>query len=578
MNQRPLPVSPTRQRGELIPRWSVGLTSAVWLCVAATASPADPPTRAVLHLVNESHVPGEVRGSDDPKVLRWRSPAFAEPLDFPLGAIRAVHYEAMAPPPAPRDEYGFELTGDDVIYGDLLALTDDHLDLNSSRLGRIRLRREAVRRFYRLKEADAVYAGPTGLTGWKDPAEKPQWREEGGEILTDRQGATLFADLNLPDKAVIEIEISWRQKPDFTFALGVAERDHAVRHAFRFEVWDGQLVVVGESARDADAAVVEQAGSLGGRIRVLAYLDQQQRRLILVSQSGKLLATLKIEGNKPPQQTGVRLTNFKGDVRLETLRIARWNGVPPQDVRDDQSRVHRADGSIVYGQLAAFDPESKRFTFRATGADTVVAHEAIADIVLAPVRSQARSAAPRGKVNGPDVSGRLSGRLAGQRRSHAHRGRIHRTHLPGCRGTLAVAAGRRPIVDIFAASRDAAGAGRRGPGRPTGDRRRQPEGSIGRRRRPRPELAAGPGAGFQPPGCRAFGPGRLPRAAPAAAASPQSAHGRRATVRRRRRDVERHGRHAARPGRPDRPAAALQRPPVDAPAHRRHHPVRSDAD
>jgi peroxiredoxin len=348
----------------------------------------------VLHLVNESHVPGEVRGSDDPKVLRWKSPAFAEPLDLPLGAVRAVHYEAMAPPPAPRDEYGFELTGDDVIYGDLLALTDDHLDLNSTRLGRIRLRREAVRRFYRLKEADAVYAGPTGLTGWKDPAEKPQWREEGGEILTDRQGATLFADLNLPDKAAIEIEISWRQKPDFTLALGVAERDFAVRHAFRFEVWDGQLVVVGESARDADAAVVEPAGALGGRIRVLAYFDQQQRRLILVSQSGKLLATLKIEGNKPPQQTGVRLTNFKGDVRLETLRVARWNGVPPQDVRDDQSRVHRTDGSIVYGQLAAFDPETKRFTIRAAGADTVIPHEAIADIVLAPVRARAGAAAP----------------------------------------------------------------------------------------------------------------------------------------------------------------------------------------
>src|SRR5436309_2285570 len=107
MTRPVLPVSPKRQRGMCFPRWRVGLTSAVWLCVAATVSAADPPARAVLHLVNESHVSGEVRGSDDPKVMRWRSPAFAEPLDFPLAAVRAVHYEALAPPPAPRDEYGF---------------------------------------------------------------------------------------------------------------------------------------------------------------------------------------------------------------------------------------------------------------------------------------------------------------------------------------------------------------------------------------------------------------------------------------------------------------------------------------
>jgi peroxiredoxin len=56
--------------------------------------------------------------------------------------------------------------------------------------------------------------------------------------------------------------------------------------------------------------------------------------------------------------------------------------------------VHRADGSIVYGQLAAFDPESKRFTFRATRAETAVPHEAIADIVLAPVRTRAEPEAP----------------------------------------------------------------------------------------------------------------------------------------------------------------------------------------
>ena len=35
---------------------------------------------------------------------------------------------------------------------------------------------------------------------------------------------------------------------------GVGDRDDTVRQSFHFEVWDGELVAVGESDRDADVA------------------------------------------------------------------------------------------------------------------------------------------------------------------------------------------------------------------------------------------------------------------------------------------------------------------------------------
>jgi peroxiredoxin len=418
MTNRLSPVSPTRQRGScFLPRWRVGLSCAVWTCFAATAA-AEPPAGAVLHLVNGSRVAGEVRASEDPGVVRWRSPLFTAPLDFPIAAVRAVHYDVPAAPPKPKDEYGVELFGDDVLYGDLVRLTDDEVELNSAALGRLVVRRDQVARIYRLDQTAAVYVGPNGLAGWKDLNEPSQWHEEGGQIVTDQPAATLFASLNIPDKAIIDVELSWRSKPDFTVALGVMESDHAVRNAFRFEVWDGQLVVVGESVRDADAAVLEPAGNQGGHVRVLAYIDRPQGRLFLLSRAGKSLGTLSVAPAKaaprPPQgfnlcnllgavttgqkpaepTTGVRLTNYKGDVRLETLRISRWNGVPPQDVRDDRSRLHRTDGSIVYGHLAAYDPAVKRFTVSDAGADTVVAGDAVSDIFLAPPAGKRPAADP----------------------------------------------------------------------------------------------------------------------------------------------------------------------------------------
>src|SRR5262249_8217128 len=183
------------------------------------------------------------------------------------------------------------------------------------------------------------------------------------------------------------VELSWKRKPDFVLALGVDDRVETVQHAFLLEVWDADLVVMGESARDADVAAVQQLGAGAGRARVQLYLDQKERRLILLSPGGLPQATLNLSGKRPPLRTGVRLTNRVGDVRLERLRITRWNGAAPREVREDQARVHRTDGSVVYGRLAAFDPQSKEFTVRDDAAETVVKHDAIADVFLSPARS-----------------------------------------------------------------------------------------------------------------------------------------------------------------------------------------------
>src|SRR5207244_6696347 len=135
--------------------------------------------------------------------------------------VTAVHYTLPGPQPKPPGEYCFELVGDDVLYGNLLGLTQDEVELEAAQIGRVHLRRQQVRRFYRWKGADLIYLGPNGLAGWKDAAAAPQWRDEGGQLITEQPGASLFADLGLPDKAMIEVALSWRRRPDFIFALGV---------------------------------------------------------------------------------------------------------------------------------------------------------------------------------------------------------------------------------------------------------------------------------------------------------------------------------------------------------------------
>src|SRR5262245_21857478 len=119
-----------------------------WTFLAA-ASAAEPPA-AVLHLSNGDFVAGELRGSNDAILLGWRSPHFAKGLDFALTYVNNVQFPVPAgPPPKPQGEYCFELADEDTVYGNLLNITEEALELDSPGLGRLHLRRDQVRRFYR---------------------------------------------------------------------------------------------------------------------------------------------------------------------------------------------------------------------------------------------------------------------------------------------------------------------------------------------------------------------------------------------------------------------------------------------
>ena len=105
--------------------------------------------------------------------------------------------------------------------------------------------------------------------------------------------------------------------------------------------------------------MVQEVASGPGRTHLQAYLDQTEGRILVFSPGGKQLADLKVAGSKPAALPGIYLANIRGDVRLEWLRIGRWNGEIPREARTDLARIHRADGSIAYGQLTRFLPDSK---------------------------------------------------------------------------------------------------------------------------------------------------------------------------------------------------------------------------
>jgi peroxiredoxin len=369
---------------------------------------AQTPASAVLHLTDGSFVAGELVGSPEPGVVRWQSAAFVSPFEFPVNRINAIHWPPPAIPPKPEGDFCFELSGGDVVFGSLLALNDKTAELDLPRVGRLRLQRSSIHRIYRWRgSADLIYLGPNGLAGWhdstpprpgatavveigpnnrrttKEPAAPHKgWREESGQLITDQEGASIQGDFGIPDRAAIEFEISWKTKPDFVLALGVSDKDNAVKRAFRFEAWGGDLVVQRELENEADLAVVQEISPGPGRAHLQAYLDQGDGRLLVFSHNGKQLANLKVGGPKAAALPGIYLANLRGDLRLEWLRISQWSGELPREVKVQESRIHQSDGTIVYGQITKFDPGTGEFVIKAAAGESRIARGKISSVFL----------------------------------------------------------------------------------------------------------------------------------------------------------------------------------------------------
>lgn len=339
---------------------------------------------AKLNLPNGDFISGAPVDSLQANVLKWQGSHFSQPFEYSLGHIGTIHFPLPDPLPKPVGEYCFELAGDDVVFGSLVALNAEAAEVDSPRFGRIQLPRKLIRRFYRWDGADLVYLGPNGLTGWNTTHQDKPWKEDGGQPITNVEGAIIRGDFGLPAQAAVEFEVSWKNKPDFAFVIGDSGNDMVARQAFRFEVWIDDLIVQRELPAVADVAALQGIQPGAGRAHVIAYLDQIKGRMLVYAPSGQQLADLKVAEKDPKPATGLMIENKRGDLRLERLRISRWNGVPPQDVQGRKARLHKTDGSIVYGDITSYDAAKREFVVREGQAEVRMPANQLSTVLVSP--------------------------------------------------------------------------------------------------------------------------------------------------------------------------------------------------
>ena len=145
-----------------------------------------------------------------------------------------------------------------------------------------------------------IYSGPNGLSGWDEPNPKGSWREESGQPLTDRPGAMLRGDLELPAKAVVEFELSWKTKADFVLGLRGRRGERVAGPPSGSRSGTGSSSSPARPTRPRPTSPPCGRSRDGpGRVHLLAYLDQEAGRILVVAPDGKVLADLTVPPDGP---------------------------------------------------------------------------------------------------------------------------------------------------------------------------------------------------------------------------------------------------------------------------------------
>ena len=377
----------------------LGASLARGVSPAAEQRPVSPPC-GTLQLEGGDRIAGRFCECHQSNILRWQNEAFTTPFDFDLTAVSMVYFPLRADEMKATGDYSFELSGGDILFGSLLALTDEEVHVETTCFGVLHLQRKLVRCISRWNNGadlvylgpaggpakgpqdETVYKGPNGLQEWEREHPHGAWRQEADFLTTEKAGALLARNFDLPTQASIEFELSWEGQPDFVFAMGAGR--HGYEQAFRLEVWDDELVLLREAETEADLASLGKITTGPGRCHLIVYLDQQRNHAAVFSPAGKLLADLAVPESKPDPQSCIRLANHRGKLRLELLRVMRWNGVLPHDAETDKPRLQRTDGSVVYGEVSKFDPTTREFLLDQGDQPMRVHADQTACIVLPP--------------------------------------------------------------------------------------------------------------------------------------------------------------------------------------------------
>jgi hypothetical protein len=179
--------------------------------LAVLAVVVQPAAAGRLVFLNGDRLSGELLGTDGPAHLSWKIAGQAQPLRIPLASV----HKWLADTPdnetaASGHDLALSLTNGDTLYGRLLGLDDQVINLESTAFGRIGVPRQMIAGITVTEGDYFLLAHPGRGRDWWKPKGQTAWRGENGRMIASRHGtigrATLPPGQPAPERIRIDFD------------------------------------------------------------------------------------------------------------------------------------------------------------------------------------------------------------------------------------------------------------------------------------------------------------------------------------------------------------------------------------
>ena len=164
--------------------------------------------KSVVRFVNNDQLSGKLESLSTDRLL-WKSPILEAPTSFFLKSVLDLNLAPEHPIRDARHEALLTLTNGDTVNGQLLAVSDDAIELDTWFAGHLKFRRVMVKSIQINERASYIYQGPTGIEGWTQSNDPPDWTYQNSALISTAAGS-VAKDVNLPDECRISFDAAWR--------------------------------------------------------------------------------------------------------------------------------------------------------------------------------------------------------------------------------------------------------------------------------------------------------------------------------------------------------------------------------
>ncbi|MBG85502.1 MAG: hypothetical protein CMO80_01195 [Verrucomicrobiales bacterium] len=260
--------------------------------------------------------------------IQWNSPAASEAIGMTPESVHRIAF-SQVPNLASASGYScrFQFFNGDLLFGDLISLSQTELKFRSWFAGELTAPREALKSISLLHSGPAVYAGPSSLQEWRVGAPNTWWLRNG--TLVGGQGAFIAKRLELPERVSLKMRIAWEGSLNLRVGLFT---DNFERHNYGhrgYEFGFGGSYVNVSRGTGSGMVVIGSSRALpvmsGRPMNVELRVDKVASVVALLIE-GKLVQKWKDNGKLIGDHKGLTFLSHTYSAHIGPIRVSEWDG------------------------------------------------------------------------------------------------------------------------------------------------------------------------------------------------------------------------------------------------------------